>query len=63
LITDLSDYRLEQARACGIAGTCNINTEPLAHAVQRIFGEEGFDVAFEAVGVESALDDAVQHIC
>lgn len=63
LITDLSAFRLGQARACGIAGTCNINTEPLANAVQRVFGKEGFDVAFEAVGVESALDDAVQHIC
>jgi 2-desacetyl-2-hydroxyethyl bacteriochlorophyllide A dehydrogenase len=62
LITDLSDFRLEKARACGIAETCNIKTEKPADAVRRVFGKEGFDVGFEAVGVESALDDAVQHI-
>jgi len=29
---------------------------------KKFFGDEGFDVAFEAVGVEASLDDAVQHI-
>lgn len=62
LITDLSDFRLEKARACGIANTCNVKQEKLADAVKRVFGAESFDIAFEAVGVESALDDAVQTI-
>ena len=28
----------------------------------RVFGEEGFDVAFVAVGVEATMDAAVQNI-
>jgi L-iditol 2-dehydrogenase/threonine 3-dehydrogenase len=62
LITDLSEFRLEKARACGIPNTCNVKQEKLADAVKRVFGDESFDIAFEAVGVESALDDAVQTI-
>lgn len=62
LITDLSEFRLEKARQCGIANTCNVGKEKLADAVRRTFGPGGYDVAFEAVGAESALDDAVQTI-
>jgi L-iditol 2-dehydrogenase/threonine 3-dehydrogenase len=62
LITDLSEFRLEKARACGVAHTCNVGKEKLPDAVKRAFGPEGFDVAFEAVGAESALDDAIQTI-
>ncbi len=62
LVTDLSDYRLEKARACGVDEVCNVNTEKLSEAASRCFGIEGFDVAFEAVGSESALNDAVQNI-
>jgi len=62
LITDISDFRLEKASACGIDAVCNVQKEKLADAVSRTFGKKGFDVAFEAVGQESALDDAVQSI-
>jgi L-iditol 2-dehydrogenase/threonine 3-dehydrogenase len=62
LITDISDYRLEKARACGIDAVCNVKTNKLADVARKVFGPAGFDVAFEAVGVESALNDAVQHI-
>ena len=62
LITDVSEFRLEKAVACGVDATCNVRAFKLADMVDRVFGEEGFDVAFEAVGVESALDDAVQCI-
>jgi 2-desacetyl-2-hydroxyethyl bacteriochlorophyllide A dehydrogenase len=62
LITDLSDFRLQKARDCGVQATCNVRTEKLPEAVRRTFGDEGFDVAFEAVGAESSLNDAVQNI-
>jgi 2-desacetyl-2-hydroxyethyl bacteriochlorophyllide A dehydrogenase len=62
LITDLSEFRLEKARACGVPHTCNVGKEKLSDAVRRAFGPKGFDVAFEAVGAETALDDAVQTI-
>ncbi len=62
LITDLSDFRLEIAKKCGIPNTSNAGKESLAEASERVFGEEGFDVAFEAVGAEATMDAAVQNI-
>ncbi len=62
LITDISDYRLEIAQKCGIENTSNAGKESLADAVKRIFGEEGFQVAFEAAGVETTLSAAIENI-
>ncbi|HUW20750.1 MAG TPA: alcohol dehydrogenase catalytic domain-containing protein [Sedimentisphaerales bacterium] len=62
LITDLSDFRLEIAKKCGIRNTCNAGVEPLAEASHRVFGSKGFDVAFEAVGVEATMAAAVDAI-
>jgi len=62
LITDLSDFRLEIAKQCKVDVTSNPRTEPLAEAAKKAFGDEGFDVAFEAVGNEAALGSAVDAI-
>ena len=62
LITDLSDYRLEVARASGLNTTCNAREESLAAAVARVFGAAGFDVAFECAGVEPTITAAVETI-
>jgi 2-desacetyl-2-hydroxyethyl bacteriochlorophyllide A dehydrogenase len=62
LITDLSDFRLDIAKQCGIENTSNTTKESLAEAAERVFGDEGFDVAFEAVGVEATMDAAIQNI-
>jgi L-iditol 2-dehydrogenase len=62
LITDLSDYRLEIARRCGLQATSNAKTETLAQAVGRVFGKDGFDTAFECVGVEATITDALACI-
>jgi L-iditol 2-dehydrogenase len=62
LISDLSDHRLEIARQCGLSATSNAKEESLAQAVERTFGQEGFDVAFECVGVEATLTAAVANI-
>jgi len=62
LITDISDYRLGIAKKCGIENTSNAGKESLADAVKRVFGEEGFQVAFEAAGVEATLSAAIANI-
>ena len=62
LITDLSDYRLQVARDCGLEHTSNAGSEALADAAGRVFGEDGFDVAFECVGVEATITAAVENI-
>ncbi|MBT8045433.1 MAG: alcohol dehydrogenase catalytic domain-containing protein [Verrucomicrobiae bacterium] len=62
LITDLSDFRLQKALDVGIDAVCNVSKESFAEKAKEVFGDEEFDVAFEAVGVEASLDDAVQNI-
>jgi L-iditol 2-dehydrogenase len=62
LITDLSEHRLEIARRCGLGNTSNPGREDLASAARRVFGAQGFDLAFECVGVEATLDAAVANL-
>jgi len=62
LITDLSDFRLGIARECGLGRTSHAAAEPLADAARRAFGDDGFDVAFECVGVEATITAAVDCI-
>jgi 2-desacetyl-2-hydroxyethyl bacteriochlorophyllide A dehydrogenase len=62
LITDLSDFRLDIAKKCGIPKTSNAGKESLADAAKRVFGDGGFDVAFEAAGAEATMDAAIQNI-
>jgi L-iditol 2-dehydrogenase len=62
LITDLSDYRLEVARKCGLGATSNPEREDLASASRRVFGARGFDLAFECVGVEATLTAATENL-
>lgn len=59
LSVDISEYRLEVARACGLAATSNARQETLAEAGERVFGPHGFDVAFECVGVEATIGAAI----
>ncbi len=62
LITDVSEHRLEIARRCGLPHTSNPEDEALAAASRRVFGAQGFDLAFECVGVEATLDAAVANL-
>jgi len=62
LITDISDYRLELAQKCGIQAVSNSGREPLKEAVSRVFGEDGFEAAFECVGIENTMESAIENI-
>lgn len=62
LIIDISDYRLEIAQKCGIENSSNASKETFTDAVKRVFGDEGFQVAMEAAGAQSALTAAVDNI-
>lgn len=56
LITDISDYRLGIARECSIDGTLNVASTPFTEGVKDFFGIAGFQVGFEAAGVQASLD-------
>ncbi len=62
LITDVSEYRLDIARKCGIEGTSNVKDVSFADSVKNYFGDEGFQVGFEAAGVQSSLDVLMQYV-
>ena len=62
LITDISDFRLDIARQCGLENTVNPSKESLKDAVQRLFGKESFQVGLECVGIEATMTDAIETI-
>ncbi len=62
LITDVSDFRLDIAKQCGIEGTANVKSTSFEESVKAFFGDEGFQVGFEAAGVQLSLDVLMQFI-
>ena len=62
LIRDVSDFRLNIARSCGLENTSNATNESMSDAQLRVFGNDGYSVAFEAVGIESTLADGIHTI-
>ena len=62
LITDISDYRLDIARQCGIDATLNVKTTSFEEGTKSFFGSEGFQIGFEAAGVQSSLDVLMQFV-
>jgi L-iditol 2-dehydrogenase/threonine 3-dehydrogenase len=62
LITDVSDFRLNIAQQCAIEATLNVKTTPFEEGIKSFFGNEGFQVGFEAAGVQSSLDVLIQFV-
>jgi len=62
LITDISDFRLDIAKKCGLTGTANPKDESLREASERVFGSQGFNVAFECVGIEATMTEVIGTI-
>jgi L-iditol 2-dehydrogenase len=59
LITDLSYTRLELAKKCGVDHVVNIAEKDLSAEIRRLWGEDGADVIIECVGLQSAIDQAI----
>lgn len=62
LITDLSDFRLEIAQKCGIDGTLNVKNTTFEEGIETFFDGEGFQVGFEAAGVQPSLDSLIANV-
>lgn len=62
LITDISNFRLEIARKCGIENTLNIKEIPFEKGVRSCFGADGFQIGLEAAGVEESLDVLIANV-
>ncbi|MGE5221886.1 MAG: zinc-dependent alcohol dehydrogenase [Omnitrophica WOR_2 bacterium] len=59
LITDISAYKLDQARRCGIKYTANTQKVDLGQAILEYFGPDKSDLIFECVGVQPTITQAV----
>lgn len=59
MITDISPYKLEKARKCGIDFAVNTSQEKLGEALLRDFGPDKADLILECVGVEPTITDGV----
>lgn len=61
MITDISEYKLNMAKACGIDFAFNPNQEDLGQAILRDFGPDQADLILECVGVQETITQAVGH--
>jgi L-iditol 2-dehydrogenase len=61
MITDISDYKLDKARKCGVDFTINTGREDLEAAILREFGSDRADLILECVGVQGTIDQAVDN--
>jgi L-iditol 2-dehydrogenase len=59
MITDVSEYKLAQARACGIEHVVNSLQQDLGQAILNAFGPDKADLILECVGVQDTITQAV----
>ncbi|MEO8392683.1 MAG: alcohol dehydrogenase catalytic domain-containing protein [Chloroflexota bacterium] len=60
MITDVSAYKLEMARRCGIDFTVNPTEENLSEAILAAFGPDKADLMLECVGVEATITEGIK---
>jgi L-iditol 2-dehydrogenase len=61
MITDISDYKLDRAEACGIDCPVNVKDADLNEAILRDFGPNRADLILECVGVQDTITQAVEN--
>jgi len=59
MITDISPYKLEKARQCGLEYVVNPEQEDLEGAILSAFGADKADLILECVGVQDTITQAV----
>ncbi len=59
IITDLSEYRLDIARKCGIDYCVNIREQDLEEVIIEQFGPDRADLILECVGVNPTMEQAI----
>ena len=62
VVTDVSPYRLDLARAMGVDLALDVSSSTIASAQESLGMVEGFDVAMEMSGHPAALPDIVDNL-
>jgi L-iditol 2-dehydrogenase len=60
LLSELSAYRLETAKKCGVE-TVNPAEKDLKEAIVECFGTDGADVIFECIGINATMKQAIEY--
>lgn len=61
LITDISEYKLKMARACGIEKAMNPHKADPGEGILEAFGADKADAIFECVGAEETMGQAIEN--
>ena len=61
MITDVSPYKLEKARQCGLEYVVNAAQEDLGQAILNTFGPDKADLILECVGVQDTITQAIAN--
>ena len=61
MATDISDYKLDKAKECGIDFVVNPDKEDLSEAILRDFGPDRADLILECVGVQETVTQAIEN--
>jgi L-iditol 2-dehydrogenase len=61
MITDISVYKLEKARQCGLQDVVNPAKEDLDRAILKAFGPDKADLILECVGVQDTITQAIDN--
>lgn len=59
MITDISNFRLDIAKECGVDYIVNSKEENLDDAILNSFGKDKSDIIFECVGSEDTISQAI----
>jgi L-iditol 2-dehydrogenase len=59
MIVDISPFRLDVARQCGIDFVVNTSNEVLEQRIHEAFGPDGADAILECVGVQDTMELAI----
>lgn len=61
MITDISDYRLEKAKECGVDFAANTGRVDLGDAMVRHFGSDKADVIYDCAGNDVTMGQAIRY--
>jgi len=61
MITDVSEYKLDKARQCGLMDVVNPIHEHLDKAILKAFGPDKADLILECVGVQDTITEAIDN--
>lgn len=61
MITDVSDYRLSLAKACGVDDAVNTASRDFGKAMEACFGPDKADIIFDCAGNNATIGQAIRH--